>query len=78
VTCGYGHSLAAVNVNAMGDPYDIYETLPSGDLVWRGGCADMAEVSARLTEFAKTSNNESYAKDKARRIVAQVNEAGVS
>jgi hypothetical protein len=60
----------------MGDPYDIYESLPTGDLVWRGGCADMQEVHLRLAEFAKTSDNEFYAKDKAKKIVALVHEAG--
>jgi hypothetical protein len=60
----------------MGDPYDIYETLPSGDLVWRGGCADIQEVQLRLAEFAKSSNNELCAKDKAKKVVARVHEAG--
>jgi hypothetical protein len=60
----------------MANPYDIYEYLPTGDILWRGGCADMDEVHARLAEFAKTSNNEFHAKDKTKRIVARVNEAG--
>jgi hypothetical protein len=60
----------------MADLYDIYECLPTGDIMWRRGCADMADVSARLAELAKASNNEFYAKDKAKRIVARVNEAG--
>jgi hypothetical protein len=61
----------------MSDHYDIYESLPSGDLVWRGGCVDLDEVHARLAEFAKSSNNEFCAKDSAKKVVARVHEAGL-
>ena len=60
----------------MADIYDIYESLPSGDIMWRSGCANMEEVHLRLAEFAKTTDNELCAKDKAKNVVARVNEAG--
>jgi hypothetical protein len=60
----------------MAGLYDIYECLPAGDIMWRSSCADIQEVHARLAEFAKTSDNEFCAKDKAKKIVARVNEAG--
>jgi hypothetical protein len=60
----------------MAHPYDIYESLPSGDIMWRIGCADMQEVHLRLREFAKTTDNEFCAKDKAKKVVARVNEGG--
>jgi hypothetical protein len=62
----------------MGDAFDIYECLPTGDLMWRGGCANLDEVHARLAEFAKSSNNQFQAKDSAKKVVARVHEAGDS
>ena len=62
----------------MADPYDIYECLPSGDIMWRDGCADLDEVHEKLAKFAQSSKNEFYAKDSRRQIVARVNEAGLA
>jgi hypothetical protein len=60
----------------MSNSFDIFESLPAGDLAWRGSCVNSDEVHEKLAEFAKLSNNEFYAKDSRRRIVARVNEAG--
>jgi hypothetical protein len=61
----------------MENQFDIFECLPSGDLLWRGRCSDLDEAHEKLEQFAKSSKNEFYAKDSRRReIVARVNEAG--
>ncbi len=60
----------------MDYPYDIFECLKDGTLLWRIGCADLVEAYEMLAELARSSENEFYAKDSSNQIVARVNEAG--
>jgi hypothetical protein len=58
--------------------YDIFEHLPDGALGWRGCVTGMGEVTAKLQELAKESENEFHAiYTPTKEIVARSNVGGV-